>query len=87
MLLNRIYIAGHRGMAGSSILRNLQAKRVGKQDLWSIELPLILIYAYTLHITYNPRHAPRSLSRALARIEVFCQKVLYSLCSKKIFEM
>jgi len=31
--LNKIYIAGHRGMAGSAILRNLQAKGLGSQDV------------------------------------------------------
>ena len=30
---NKIYIAGHRGMAGSAILRNLQAKGLGGQDV------------------------------------------------------
>ncbi|MEI6640221.1 MAG: GDP-L-fucose synthase [Chlorobium sp.] len=32
-ILNKIYIAGHRGMAGSAILRNLQAKGVGAKDV------------------------------------------------------
>ncbi|MEI6639896.1 MAG: GDP-L-fucose synthase [Chlorobium sp.] len=32
-VLNKIYIAGHRGMAGSAILRNLQAKGLGGQDV------------------------------------------------------
>ena len=32
-VLHKIYIAGHRGMAGSSILRNLQAKGLGMEDV------------------------------------------------------
>ncbi|MEI6640230.1 MAG: NAD-dependent epimerase/dehydratase family protein, partial [Chlorobium sp.] len=31
--MNKIYIAGHRGMAGSAILRNLQAKGLCSQDV------------------------------------------------------
>ena len=31
--MNKIYIAGHRGMAGSAILRNLYATGLGMRDV------------------------------------------------------